>query len=249
MADKVREEGRQQRQGARERRRSLAQEPFEKLDEAAHEEGGGSVDVAALVKRALGTAATAAFVGAVAGAGKAIVDRRRPSDPPEPRDEAREEEDEVATGEQPEDAVDPAAAEDAEPDPQEREEASSDQPPEPEDRTGAEDPEGREPVDEQDGSDSSSQVPEQGAASADVAKIIERARNEVEQLLGTEAEGVSGIERSNGSWCVTVEVVEVRRVPDSTDVLASYGVVLDEDGNLVSLERKRRYRRSQVEEV
>ena len=55
------------------------------------------------------------------------------------------------------------------------------------------------------------------------------------------------MQRVNGTWTVTLEVVEVRRVPESTDVLSSYDVVLDDDGGVVSLTRSGRYRRSQVE--
>ena len=87
-----------------------------------------------------------------------------------------------------------------------------------------------------------------GASSSDVQRIVDRARCLVEDLLGSETESVSGVERSNGSWSVTVEVVEMHRIPESTDVLSSYEVVLDDDGNLVRLGRARRYRRSQVED-
>jgi len=37
----------------------------------------------------------------------------------------------------------------------------------------------------------------------------------------------------------------VRRVPESTDVLASYAVELDDQGDLVAYERMRRYYRAQ----
>ena len=47
---------------------------------------------------------------------------------------------------------------------------------------------------------------------------------------------------------MTFEVLEIRRIPESTDVLASYAVTLDDDGNLLDLERSRRYRRAQVDE-
>ena len=41
---------------------------------------------------------------------------------------------------------------------------------------------------------------------------------------------------------------ELRRVPDSTDVLGSYAVALDSSGELEGYQRTRRYYRSQVEE-
>jgi hypothetical protein len=46
---------------------------------------------------------------------------------------------------------------------------------------------------------------------------------------------------------VTLEVVELRRIPESTDVLASYEVELDGDGRYLGFSRGRRYSRSQAE--
>jgi len=40
---------------------------------------------------------------------------------------------------------------------------------------------------------------------------------------------------------VLVEVVEVRRIPDTTDVLALYEVTVDDDGALEGYRRRRRY--------
>jgi hypothetical protein len=87
-----------------------------------------------------------------------------------------------------------------------------------------------------------------GAPAGEASKIVEQARMQLERLFLVEAESVSGLGRSNGQWSVTLEVVELHRIPESTDVLASYEVVLDEDGNLVRVDRTRRYRRSHVEQ-
>jgi hypothetical protein len=43
-------------------------------------------------------------------------------------------------------------------------------------------------------------------------------------------------------------MIELKRLPDATDVLATYEVVLDEEGNLLSYQRIRRYLRGQVTE-
>jgi len=66
-------------------------------------------------------------------------------------------------------------------------------------------------------------------------------------LLGKDADSVSGLDRNGDGWIVTVEVVEVPRIPESTDVLASYEVELDGDRNLVRYARRRRYYRSQAD--
>jgi hypothetical protein len=63
------------------------------------------------------------------------------------------------------------------------------------------------------------------------------------ELTGKAAEGVTGVEPTEDGWLVTVEVVEDRRIPSSTDVLATYEVELALDGELLSYRRLRRYSR------
>jgi hypothetical protein len=66
---------------------------------------------------------------------------------------------------------------------------------------------------------------------------------QITELTSKDPEGVSGVEPSDDGWLVTVEVVEDRRIPSSTDLLATYQVELDPDGELVSYRRVRRYAR------
>jgi hypothetical protein len=47
---------------------------------------------------------------------------------------------------------------------------------------------------------------------------------------GVPAEGITGIRRNENGWVVEVEVLEVERVPETSDVLASYEVEIDNDG-------------------
>jgi len=47
-------------------------------------------------------------------------------------------------------------------------------------------------------------------------------------------------------WLVTLEVVEVSRIPESTDVLASYEVDLDDSCGIRRYARVGRYTRSQA---
>jgi Gas vesicle synthesis protein GvpO len=79
-------------------------------------------------------------------------------------------------------------------------------------------------------------------------QIVLRAIEQVAELTGRQIEGVNGLERSDDGWVVTLEVVELRRVPDSTDVLGSYAVAVDARGELEGYRRTHRYYRSQVEE-
>jgi len=75
------------------------------------------------------------------------------------------------------------------------------------------------------------------------AKAGQAALGQITELTGKEPEGVTGVERGEDGWVVGVEVVEDRRVPSSTDLLAIYEIELDMDGELMSYRRVRRYSR------
>jgi Gas vesicle synthesis protein GvpO len=51
-----------------------------------------------------------------------------------------------------------------------------------------------------------------------------------------------------GGWVIEVEVVEARRIPSTSDILALYEVLLDADGELLSYRRIRRYPRGRTTE-
>src|SRR5437588_12414163 len=85
---------------------------------------------------------------------------------------------------------------------------------------------------------------------SDAARVVERARKQLAALTGREVEGVLGIaaDENGGGWQVTVEVVELHRDPNSTDVLGCYVAWLDDDGALLGYERRRPYQRGQPDE-
>ncbi|GAB2596998.1 hypothetical protein GCM10027168_32260 [Streptomyces capparidis] len=70
----------------------------------------------------------------------------------------------------------------------------------------------------------------------------------VREFTGREPEAVVALERTGDGWRVGIEVLEARRVPDTTDVLALYRVDVDEDGELIAYRRDRRYSRGRGEE-
>jgi hypothetical protein len=78
---------------------------------------------------------------------------------------------------------------------------------------------------------------------ATASQAAASAARQLLELTGREAEGVTGLERTDDGWTVKVEVVEVRRIPDTTDVLALYDVEVDADGDLLGYRRVRRYTR------
>lgn len=80
-------------------------------------------------------------------------------------------------------------------------------------------------------------------------EAVQRVRSELPQLLGRPIEAVLGLERDDDDgWRLTVSVVELARIPHSTDVLGAYAVTIDRDGELTGYRRQRRYHRNQAEE-
>ena len=78
---------------------------------------------------------------------------------------------------------------------------------------------------------------------------VERVREDLPELLGHPVEAVLAVERDEDeNWQVTVQVVELARIPNSTDVLGAYLVTLDGGGELVGYRRQRRYNRGQTDE-
>jgi Gas vesicle synthesis protein GvpO len=78
---------------------------------------------------------------------------------------------------------------------------------------------------------------------------IERAREEAIDLLRRPIESVLGLEpEDGGGWRVIVEVVELERIPRSTDVLGAYAITLDKSGELTAARRERRYYRNQADQ-
>jgi hypothetical protein len=68
------------------------------------------------------------------------------------------------------------------------------------------------------------------------------------ELTGQKVEGLSGIHRNDDGWVASAEVLELRRVPETSDVLATYEVELDDDGSVTGYRRVKRYTRAQTEE-
>jgi len=88
--------------------------------------------------------------------------------------------------------------------------------------------------------------PVEGAPLGDAHTAAQRAREQLEELLGKPVESVSSLERTHDGWVVALEVVELSRIPESTDVLASYELELDDDLNFRRYQQARRYHRSQA---
>ncbi|WP_430332773.1 gas vesicle protein [Rhodococcus sp. ACT016] len=88
-------------------------------------------------------------------------------------------------------------------------------------------------------------APSDTGASEDLTapQAAAEASRQIAELTGRPPVGAVSVTPSDEGWSVEVEVVEDRRIPSSSDVLAIYAVVLDLDGMLLSYRRIRQYTR------
>jgi hypothetical protein len=77
-------------------------------------------------------------------------------------------------------------------------------------------------------------------------EVAQRAKEQLTALTGLKIDTVSALVRSEGGWRVMLEMVELKRIPESSDVLASYRVSMDDDGMMLTYQRIRRYHRDQT---
>jgi hypothetical protein len=80
------------------------------------------------------------------------------------------------------------------------------------------------------------------------AELSQAALTTVQELTGYEPEAVTGLEWDGESWQLRVDVLELARIPNTTDVLGEYVVQLDERGTLRGLRRVRRFQRGHASE-
>ncbi len=77
--------------------------------------------------------------------------------------------------------------------------------------------------------------------SSSASEVAHQAAAQLADLTGKEVEGVTSLERTDDGWTVELDVVELRRIPSTTDVLATYEVDVDGNGELQGYRRAQRY--------
>jgi hypothetical protein len=234
---------RKRAEARRRRRREEAQpEPEEQVDESASEGSEGPEEPHHAMKQAAKVAAASAAVGAAAAAARALTSHRDDGDargeqpvaeqePAEAANAAEQKQDDAPPQREEPDRDEPVAQDSETESPEPEEPVARDsQPPEPGERDREHDERDREPVD--------------GARLGDARQTAERAREQLQALLSRPVESVSAMERTHDGWVLNLEVLELSRVPNSTDVLASYEMELDDDLNLRRYQQVRRYHRA-----
>ncbi|MDF2977605.1 MAG: hypothetical protein K0S40_2333 [Actinomycetospora sp.] len=93
---------------------------------------------------------------------------------------------------------------------------------------------------ESDGADEQAGTSTGPAAALGTRGILDAAR-ELADALDWRWEALTGLRRTGDGWTVSVDVVETRRVPSTTDLIAVYEMEIDHEGELLGYERKRHY--------
>ncbi len=79
-------------------------------------------------------------------------------------------------------------------------------------------------------------------------EIAQRAKEQLAQVTGLKPETVSKLNKDEEGWHVAVDMLEMKRIPDTGDVLGTYEVLLDDAGNMIRYQRTKRIYRGQVME-
>jgi hypothetical protein len=89
-----------------------------------------------------------------------------------------------------------------------------------------------------------------GGRRLSAAELSRAALTTVAELTGYRPEAVTALEWDGeaGAWQITVDALELERIPNTTDLLGEYLVQLDEDGTLRGYRRSRRFQRGQADQ-
>ena len=79
-------------------------------------------------------------------------------------------------------------------------------------------------------------------------EVVEKAQQEFVRLGKKPADGVTGLSKTEEGWSVLLEALERKAIPDTMDVLGLYELRLDNEGNLLGLERKKLRKRGDTGE-
>jgi hypothetical protein len=81
-----------------------------------------------------------------------------------------------------------------------------------------------------------------------MTELIARTKKQMEAITGLAPETVSRLDRAETGWSVGIDMLEHKSIPRTYDLLASFEVSLDEDGNIQNWHRTGRFVRCQQTE-
>ncbi len=80
-----------------------------------------------------------------------------------------------------------------------------------------------------------------------VQVVIQTAREELSKITGLELSTTLGATKDEKGWRITLEMVEKHSIPDQMDILATYEVIMSDDGQLIEFTRKSMRKRVDTE--
>ncbi len=69
--------------------------------------------------------------------------------------------------------------------------------------------------------------------------LAEGAKEQLAEVTGFSPVAAVGGFKDDEGWHISVDVLEMARLPESTDIIGTYVVTLDPEGNMVKFEKKR----------
>ena len=79
-----------------------------------------------------------------------------------------------------------------------------------------------------------------------LSNLVKKAREQLGELTGLNVGSTVSVQKADSGWYVQVEVVEKESLPSSQDILATYELAIDEDGNVQNFSRIGLRKRSDV---
>ena len=81
-----------------------------------------------------------------------------------------------------------------------------------------------------------------------IKDVLEQAKSQLFEATGLKLITIAEVFKDERGWHVFLDMLEMCRIPTATDVLGEYEVILDNEGNMLSFERKRTRLRGQCVE-
>ncbi len=73
----------------------------------------------------------------------------------------------------------------------------------------------------------------------EMMNLAERAKEQLAEVTGFNPVAAVGGFKDEEGWHISVDVLEMARLPESTDIIGTYVVSLDPEGNMVKFEKMR----------
>jgi len=81
-----------------------------------------------------------------------------------------------------------------------------------------------------------------------VQEIVAKAHEHIGTMGKHSKDGITSMSRTNDGWTLSIEVLERKAIPDTMDILGLYEITMNNEGDLLSLERKKLRKRGDTDE-